>query len=271
MARDLADKVLVITGASSGIGAATALACARAGMDVMLTGRRAERLAQVAERVRAAGRAAEVLVGDVVDPDLPARLLDAALARFGRFDVVMANAGYGLNSPMHELETAALRRIFEVNFFSAYALLRAAANRLLAARRPGHLLMTSSCVAKFALPQFGAYSSSKAAQNHVCAAMRMELRPHGIEVSSVLPITTETEFFTVAAQMSGQAGAAASPAHQVPHWLVQPPERVARAVVDCLRYPKGEVWTSRMMRTLAGVVSRWPGLMDLVASLPPRK
>ena len=92
---DLTGRVLVITGASSGIGAATAVACAKAGLDAVLNGRDAGRLAQVAAAVRQVGRAAEIVVGDVTDPGLSAKLLDAATQRFGRFDVVFANAGYG--------------------------------------------------------------------------------------------------------------------------------------------------------------------------------
>ena len=102
MARDLTDQVIVITGASSGIGAATAAACARAGMDVVLSGRNAARLDDVARQVRATGRGAETIAGDITDAGLNTRLLDAAAARFGRFDVVLANAGYGFKRPMHE-------------------------------------------------------------------------------------------------------------------------------------------------------------------------
>ena len=80
MARDLTDQVIVITGASSGIGAATAVACARAGMDVVLNGRDAVRLEEVARQVRATGRGAEPVAGDITDAGLNTRLLDAAAA-----------------------------------------------------------------------------------------------------------------------------------------------------------------------------------------------
>ena len=99
MARDLTDQVVVITGASSGIGAATAVACARAGMDMVLSGRDAARLDDVARQVRATGRGAETVAGDITDAGLNTRLLDTAAARFGRFDVVLANAGYGFKRP----------------------------------------------------------------------------------------------------------------------------------------------------------------------------
>ena len=264
MARDLTDQVIVITGASSGIGAATAAACARAGMDVVLSGRNAARLDDVARQVRATGRGAETIAGDITDAGLNTRLLDAAAARFGRFDVVLANAGYGFKRPMHETDEAELRRIFEVNFFAASALLCEAARRLIAARRRGHLLMTSSAVAKFTLVNFGAYSATKAAQNHVCRALRLELRPHGIEVSSVHPITTRTEFFRRADEYVGQPADPALPFGRAPAWFTQPSERVAAAIVRCLRRPVPEVWTSFTTRLAAGLMTIFPRLADTI-------
>jgi NAD(P)-dependent dehydrogenase (short-subunit alcohol dehydrogenase family) len=262
--RELSDRVIVITGASSGIGAATALACARAGMHAVLSGRDAARLEEVARRVRALRRTAHTVVGDVTEPDLNRRLLDTAEAALGRFDVVLANAGYGFKRPTHEVEDAELRRIFEVNFFAAVALLREAARRLLAAGRPGHLLMTSSAVAKFTLVDFGAYSATKAAQNHICRAMRMELRPFGIEVASIHPITTRTDFFRRAAEYGGVAPARSSPHGGGPRWFAQDPEQVAAAIVRCLRRPRPEVWTSFSTRLAAGWMTIFPRLMDVV-------
>jgi short-subunit dehydrogenase len=271
MPRKLTGKVMVITGASSGIGAATALACARAGMDLVLNARRAEPLEAVAGEARKLGRGVELVIGDVTDAGMSARLLDAAERRFGRFDVVFANAGYGLNKPLHELDDAALRRIFDVNFFAASDLLREAARRLIAARRRGHLLMCSSSIAKFTLPTFAAYSATKAAQHHVCQAMRIELKSYGIDVSSVHPITTETGFSAVAAELSGQPPGAMSPADQLPRWLRQTPEVVADAIVRCLRRPTPEVWTSTIVRILAPILSAFPRCLDLAAGIRQRR
>ncbi len=262
MARSLTDQVIVITGAGSGIGAATALACAGAGMDVVLTGRRVERLEQVADQVRRRSRAAEVIAGDVTDPGHSERLLDAAQKRFGRCDVVFANAGYGFSIPAHKLEMSELRRIFEVNYFAACELISLAARRLLAERRPGHLLMCSSALAKFTLANCSAYSATKAAQNHFCRAMRMELRSTGIAVSSVHPITTRTEFFDVATRCEGREPDPTQPFGRGPAWFLQSPERVASAIVRCLRRPRPEVWTSTITRLAAGVITAFPSLLD---------
>lgn len=262
MSRDLTDRVIIITGASSGIGAATALACARAGMDLVLNGRDADRLRWVAEQVHGIGRRAEAVAGDVTEGGLNARLLDTACDAFGGFYAVFANAGYGYKTPAHELPMDALRRMFDVNFFATYELVAEAARRLVAEEQPGHLLMCSSALAKFTMINFSAYSATKAAQNHVCRAMRLELQPHGIEVASVHPITTRTEFFVRADTAVGKP---ADPDHaydHIPRWMLQTPERVANAVVRCLRRPCPEVWTSLFVRLTTGVVTAFPRLAD---------
>lgn len=259
---DLRDKVLVVTGASSGIGAATAVAAAREGMDVVLNARRLEKLAKVAEIVEQAGRGAEIVVGDVTQPGMSARLLDAAATRFGRFDVVFANAGYGVDSAWHEMQDADLRAIFETNLFASADLLREAARRLVAANQRGHLLMCSSCLAKFTIPYHGAYSATKTAQAHLARAMRYELRHKGVEVSSVHPVTTTTEFFEVASEKAGRQGEPTG-LDKTPRLFIQTPDRVAGAIIKCLRSPRSEVWTSLSVRLAAGVITAFPSLIDL--------
>jgi len=262
MGRILTGQVAIVTGASSGIGAATAVAMARAGMDVLLAARRQDRLAGVAQVVESLGRRARIVALDVAHAGHERQLLDEAERQFGRFDVVFANAGYGLERDVHLTPDADLRAIFEVNFFASVALLRESARRLRAAGRGGHLLMCSSCLSKFSLPGHGAYAASKAAQESICRAMRFELLPHGIEVASVHPITTTTEFFSESAARSGLRGGAV-PEH-APRWALQPPERVADAIIDCLRRPRSEVWTSEIVRLSAALFNACPWLFDLV-------
>jgi short-subunit dehydrogenase len=264
MARDLRGKTIVITGASSGIGAATALACARAGMNVVLNARRADKLGAVADSVQQAGVEAESVVGDVTDAGISQRMLEAAHDRFGRFDAVFANAGYGFDLAAHEVSDEKLREIFDVNFFAAMDLLNAAVSRLLTEGRPGHLLMCSSCLGRFTLPGHSAYSATKAAQAHLCTAMRIELRPHDIYVSSVHPITTITEFFEVSSRLSGKDPDGKSVPEHAPRLFVQPAARVANAVVRCLRRPRPEVWTSFTTRAVAALMTLSPRFGDVI-------
>lgn len=256
---DVLNRVILITGASAGIGAATARACARAGMRVLLNGRRANRLQQVVDQIRQLGGTAEAFVGDVTEPGMSQRLLDAAQERFGGFYAVLANAGYGFFRDAHATPMAELRHIFEVNFFAAVELVQLAAQRLVAAKQPGHLLMTSSALAKITLPFSSAYSATKAAQNHICRAMNLELKSNGIHVTSVHPITTTTEFFQVAEQIPGHHRFS-----EPPRSMIQSAERVADAIVKCLRKPRPEVWTSGLVRRFMGWATIYPSWVDFI-------
>lgn len=277
MARVLDDLVLVVTGASSGIGRATALEAARAGMDIVLTARRADRLDEVRRGIESLGRRAATVVGDVAEPGFSERLLAESERAFGRYDVVFANAGYGAERRLLQFGDDELRRMFEVNFFASTELLRFAARGLKARGQGGHLLMCSSCVARFTLPGYGPYAATKAAQLMVARSLRYELKALGIEVSTVHPVTTATEFFDVAGGSAGEGGRSAggSPiADHAPKFIVQPPERVARAVIRCLRSPRPEVWTSFPARFAAGLFTVFPRVADFflaphVRHLPP--
>ncbi len=275
----LEGRVFVITGGSSGIGRATAIEAARAGMDVAVTARRADRLESVVGEIRSLGRRALAVAGDVADPDFSRQLLDETERSLGPFHAVFANAGYGAERRVLDFTDEELRRMFEVNFFASLDLARLAARRLRDARRPGHLLMCSSCVARFTLPGYGPYAATKAAQAMVCRSMRYELREFGIEVSSVHPVTTATEFFDVATGGGGAGGSGPvvpSVAAHAPKFIIQSPERVARAVIACLRRPRSEVWTSLPARLGAGLFTACPWIADLFLAsqlkyLPPSR
>ncbi|MCZ6836088.1 MAG: SDR family NAD(P)-dependent oxidoreductase [Planctomycetota bacterium] len=261
---DLRDKGIIITGASSGIGAATAIECAKAGMHIVLNARREDKLKDIAHRIEKLGRKTTLVVGSVTDDGMTQRLLDEAERTLGGFHAVFSNAGYGLDQPAVDLDDASLRNIFEVNFFASVDLINSAARRLLEQKRQGHLLMNSSCLAKFTLPHHSAYSATKAAQNHFCRAMRLELRPDGIEVSSVHPITTTTEFFEVSQQRSGNEAFKGNVPDHAPRMFIQPPEKVAKAIVKCLRKPRPEVWTSHIVRATASFMTLFPSSFDLI-------
>ena len=262
---DLTDKAIIITGASSGIGAATAIECARLGMHVLLNARRPERLSEVAERVRSFGVKAELVPGDVTDPNLSTAMLHRAQHVFGGFHAVFANAGYGFEKPMIETTMDEWRQIFDVNFFASVDLLQRAAAQLIERDRGGHLLMCSSCVARIPLPFHAAYSASKAAQAQVCSSLQSELRGHGIHVSSVHPVSTRTEFFEVSHRYSGKPGDPASEPDHTPEMFIQSPERVARAVARCLQKPRPEVWTSFITRASSAAMVLMPRFGKFIA------
>lgn len=272
MSRTLSGKVAVVTGASSGIGLATARAMAAEGMRLVLSARREDRLRAVARELEGAGGQVELVIGDVAEPSMHGALLDAAVRRFGAFDIVFSNAGYGSERGLLDLDSEAVRRIFEVNFFASIELVRLAALRLVESKRPGHLLMCSSALAKFTLPYFGVYAATKAAQAMVARSLRFELEPFGIEVSSVHPITTLTEFFDQAQVVAtrGHSSGTRVPQH-APRLFVQPPERVARAIIRCLKRPRSEVWTSHTVRLSTGLLNAFPFLLDAILRREARR
>ncbi|MDP6602261.1 MAG: SDR family NAD(P)-dependent oxidoreductase [Phycisphaerales bacterium] len=258
MAIDLRGRTIVITGASSGIGAATARACAAAGMQCVVAARREQELAALADEL---GSACRAIPGDVTQPGFNETLL--ACEPYA----VLANAGRGLEQAMIDCDMAQFRALFEVNLFAAVELASLAAKQM-AAGWEGHILLCASCLSKFAIPQHTAYCASKAAVERVARAMQMELRSTGVHVTSVHPIGTRTEFFDTSAALSGHDQS--DFIERTPKMFMQPPNRVADAVVRCLRRPRGEVWTSHSMRLASTLFSAFPRLAQaLVARFRP--
>ncbi len=253
----LADKPILITGASSGIGLATARLCAAAGMPVLLVARRTEKLLSAVEAIRASGGRADAAPCDVADPQQCASAVSRCLDEFGGIYAVFANAGYGFEAPIHECSEEQLRDIFEVNFWGSLNIVRPALERMLAAKS-GHVLFCASCLSKIGTPRYGHYSATKAAQDHFGRAMRHELAPFGVHVSTVHPIGTRTEFFDQAQQRSPDVRVTP----RTSETFMQPPDRVAKAVLACLKKPRGEVWTSTPTRLLLGIATMFPGLAD---------
>lgn len=261
--RQLDDRVIAITGASSGIGHATALACAHAGMDVALSARRVDLLESLAARIRALGRRAFCLACDVASEEQVNRFIAESHRELGRLDAVLANAGYGFEAGVADMSDAQLREIFEVNFHGTLRVIRAALP-IFRAQRGGHILITSSAVGRFTLPYYAAYTATKAAQTHIGRALRVELAPERIDVSTIHPITTTTDFFEVSAARSGRRSIPL--ARQVSSLFIQSPERVADAIVRCLKRPVSEVWTCHSARLLGGLLTISPRLADFFMS-----
>jgi short-subunit dehydrogenase len=262
---DLTGRPIAITGASSGIGRATALACARAGMPVAVGARRADRLQTLVEEIRQAGGRAVAVAMDVTSEEECRALVDAAFDEFGSIYAVIANAGYGSESPVLETPALALREIFETNVFGSLNAIRPAVERMRSNTGVprGHVLLSSSCVARLALPNLGVYSATKAAQAHIGSSLRVELRNEHIRVSTVHPVGVRTEFFEQARHVTVPA----SRRHRPPRAFTQDADVVAHHIVRCLRRPRPEVWTgSRGMvtRLTAAAVTAWPGLGDRI-------
>lgn len=184
-------KTVLITGASSGIGRAAALAFARQGASLALVARNAERLQAVAEEVRALGAAAEPYLADTSDQAQIEAAVQSALACFGRLDAALCNAGIYLRCPAKDLSMAQIRAIMETNFFGTLNTVYAVLPHMLA-QRAGSIVITSSMDGKKGVPPDAAYAATKFALNGFQQVLRQELRGSGVHVGAIFPSRTDT-------------------------------------------------------------------------------
>lgn len=269
----LQGKPIVITGASSGIGAATALACARAGMPVVVGARRKERLEDLCRTIERAGGSARAMELDVRDAAACRAMVDLCVREFGSIYGVYANAGYGEEVGAIEMTDAAVRDMFEVNFFGSLNIIRPAVEAMGPVAGEGgrgwrgHVLICSSCLAQLPIPYYSVYSATKAAQHHLGRAMKLELEGARIAVTTIHPVGTKTEFFTTVERRSVANGKQSKLLSHSPELFMQTPEFVARKTVRALRRPHSELWPGLMgnfTRFGMSVLTMWPGLGDMV-------
>ena len=194
----LTDRTLIITGASSGIGAASARLFARAGAQLVLSGRDATRLQAVADEIRRAGGHAEILAGDVCDESHARDLMALAEDRFGALDGAFNNAGItGRAAPLQELAPEDWREVMATNLDAAHHAARhqipALRRALAAGRAPGALLFTSSFVGHgIGLPGMSAYGAAKAGLVGLVQGLAVELGSEGLRANALLPGGTRT-------------------------------------------------------------------------------
>ena len=238
----LGDRVAIVTGASAGIGRAAAEALAARGAAVVVAARRQDRLDGLAAEIRGRGGRALAVVADVaVEADVDA-LVEAALREYGRLDVMVCNAGYGVNGSLEEVPTEQMRALLEVNYLGTWHGARAALP-VFRRQQAGHLIIVSSIVGRRGAPYMGAYCATKFAQVGLAESLRAELAGTPIHVSLVYPVATDTEFQPVMQAVSGGRAFLS----QGPH---QSAERVGRAIADCVERPVVEVFPYRPARGL---------------------
>ena len=189
----LKDKVAVVTGASRGIGEATALTLAQAGADVVVTARNGDELAALAERLARMEVAALPVAADLTREEDVDRLRDAALARFGRVDILINNAGVGKYGPLASLSAAAYDWMMNTNMRSSFLCTAAFLPGMLA-RRQGWVVFVSSVAGLKGLPHESVYCATKFAQMGFAQALDYETREQGVKVSVVAPGGVGTHF-----------------------------------------------------------------------------
>ena len=248
---ELAGKVVLVTGASSGIGEATAREFAREKARVALLARRQDRLEAVADRIQREGGQAMVCVGDVTDPQTVQAAVRNVLAQWKRLDLLVNNAGRGMVAPFEAVTAQEFRDLVEVNLMGVLTATQAVLPTMLQ-QASGHIFNVSSVAGRRGIPFRSAYSATKFALVGLMECLRQELRETGIRVSLVYPIYTATEFHDVELKK-------VEPRRYGP---VQSAGQVARAIVRCARSPRPEVYPYPPARILAVLSTLAPGLVD---------
>jgi short-subunit dehydrogenase len=251
---DFTGRRVLITGASAGIGRAAAKAFVEAGALVLAVARSKERLDALAVEL---GGPAHVVtfVADVADGPAMDALAQAVLAGPGVPDVIVANAGIGLDARFEDTTDDLLRRVFEVNVFGVVRTIRPFL-KAMAARGRGRILIVSSAVGKRGTPHYAAYSGSKFALHGMADALRPELVGTGVTLGIVCPSSTTTEF----SERKLQAGPPQNNVRLQKHSA----ESVARALVRMANGTRREMVLSPEAKLMT--VLNWlsPGLMDWI-------
>jgi NAD(P)-dependent dehydrogenase (short-subunit alcohol dehydrogenase family) len=244
---ELSGRSILLTGASGGIGRATADLLARAGAKVTLFARNAAPLESLRLRLESKGGAAVAVAGDVRSVPDAERAVAEAVRRFGGLDAVVNNAGIGYLESLAEAEDARVAELLDVNVLGAFRVTRAALPALSASN--GVVVNVSSFAGKVGVPYYSFYNASKFALVGMTEAWRRELGPRGIRVALVIPAAVETEFLS---RLDRRRALGLGPAG-----TVLTPEEVARAIVGALKRPRPEIFIPRR--------NRWIGLLNVMA------
>ena len=240
MPASLADKSVLITGGSSGIGASLGRELARRGARVGLLARRRERLRRVAAELRAAGGQAAWARGDVTDAEGLNRALDALAVELGGADVVVANAGYGRPEIPHRFEPGSALEVYDTNLLGAVRTIDWALPRFLAAGA-GHIVGIASIASYLGFPNSGSYCGSKAALRVHLQSLRVSLRSRGIAVTTICPGYVKSELTS-------------DIRYRMP--LLWETDRAARKIADAIAGRRGEVVFPWQLKLAVGAALR---------------
>ncbi len=255
--RSFAGKRVLLTGASSGIGWYLASELVRAGAFVVVTSRRSERLQQLRLAFGNPRKRLIAVPGDIADHEHRCALVDTAVEQLGGLDVVINNAGVGAIGSFDQATPERLRTLFEVDFFAATELTRLALPYLKRGNEPA-ICLVNSVLGHRAVPGKSEYCAAKFALRGWAESLRLELRPAGVDVISVSPSTTRSEFFeslvdTVRGTKSASVGS-------------QSAESVAKNVLGALRKRKRELILSPAGKAFVWLNRIAPQLLDRLLS-----
>ena len=260
------NKKAVVTGASSGIGAETAVALAKQGVDLFLVARRQAKLSVVSERCFQAGAMKVITeIHDLSRPGVGKIIVENCLRELKGLDFLICNAGYGIFGPTRSTSPSKMAQIWQVNFQSAYESIHCALPYF-SAKGTGHIVLTSSIVGKKAMPYAAAYTATKFAQVGLGEALWGELREIGVGVTVVCPGFTASEFHATAERVASSPMINRSVSGQSPRI-------VGKAIVNAIGKNQREIHLTllgklllildRISPALATRVMSWVGNREL--------
>ncbi len=250
----ISGKVVVVTGASMGIGEAIVQRFLREGASVVLASRDLGRVEAARARAGAMERTLAVEC-DVTERTQIEALLAATVERFGRVDVWVNNAGYGLVDSVERMDMAACRKMFDTNLFGAVECIQMVAP-LLKQQRSGSIINISSMAGIVSVPYMSAYGATKHALNCFSRAARLELGPYGVHVGTVCPGYVQTDFNARSVWGTERMRVAGDRKHGITA------ERVAEAVWKCYRHNLREVVVPWSGNLLVGLYRLMPGVFN---------
>jgi uncharacterized protein len=254
---EIAGKVVIITGASAGIGEASARAFGRAGARLVLAARRLDRLQALAAEIQGASTGAQVLAlaADVSRQADRQQLIEAARDRFGRVDVLFNNAGFGRLDWLENLDPVKdIEAQLAVNVLGLIQTTRQVLPVMIA-QKSGHIINMASMAGLIATPTYSVYAASKFAVRGFSEALRREVTPWGLRVSAVFPGGVATEF-------GSQAGIQRQTQTTTPAWLRLSADDVANAVVGLVQRPRATVILPWFFGLASVANTLMPGLVD---------
>ncbi len=259
----MSERTVLITGASSGIGAALAREWAKRGARLALAARRAERLAEVLAELRVGGASAITVGCDVTQDGDPERAVACAVREWGGLDIVVANAGFGLSGMFEALTLEDYRRQFEVNVIGLMRTVKAALPEIVRAR--GRIALIGSGAGFVSTPGASAYGMSKFAVRAFAQSLRHELDARGVSVTHIAPGFVESEF-----RLKDNHGGLRPGAHEnVPAWLLVRSAVAAREIVRAVERRRREAVITAHGKLLVLLARHSPWLTELLLARMP--
>ncbi len=202
----LNDKVVVVTGATSGIGKATVLALSRKGARVVSSGRRLDKLLELKSLIEKEGGECLAIQTDVTKEDEVRALMRGTVDRFGAIDILINCAGRGLKSEIKDTSTDEWQSVLQTNLTGVFLCSREVIKIMLDLSIQGHIITVSSIAAIYGTPQYAAYCASKHGVTGFARSLKWEMRKYGIKGSTVHPGRVDTEFFNTYPTRPGKSG-----------------------------------------------------------------